>query len=178
MPYTNNLTETNTELYPWHTRGLQSPYQGAERFDKIQSLRRSIAIIIWTDNGAADPTPAAAGGVSRNKCSDSCGKGWQFMWVFDYARNPTPPSGELTMGRRDCVFMLYLRSTALWKLGMQHWLFSVNQYPGGPWKPHGFNLEHHRHWISEKRGLEAVMFCIRVTCVGCLGMFHVLQPQD
>lgn len=27
------------------------------------------------------------------------------MRVLDYARNPTPPSGECTMGRRDCVYV-------------------------------------------------------------------------
>lgn len=151
MPYTNTQIVTNTELNSWHTRNLKMSNQSALTFSEIESLCRSLAIFFtWTDNGAAAPAPAAASCGSRNNCSHSCGKGWQFMRALHYARNPTPPSGKQTMAG-EIMFMLYLRSTALLKLGMQHWLFSVNQYPGGPGKPHahGFNLEHHRHQISE-----------------------------
>lgn len=151
MPYTNTPTETDTELYPWHTRGLQPSHQGAETFSKIQSLRRSFAISSeliteWPIQHLPQQAERAEISVQifvakdDNLCGCSTTPGIP----------PHPRVSWLWAG--EIVFMLYLRSTALWKLGMQHWLFSVNQYPGGPWKPRGFNLEHHRCWISEKHG--------------------------
>ena len=84
----------------------------------------------------AEPAPATTGWGRENERSHSCGKGWQFKRVLDYARNPTPPSACADYGQeRFCLCYTYAPPHfGNWVCNIDP-LFWVNQYPGGPRMP-------------------------------------------
>ncbi len=84
----------------------------------------------------AGAAPATTGWGEENERSHSCGKGWQFKRVLDYARNPTPPSACADYGQeRLCLCYTYAPPhSGNWVCNIDP-LFWVNQYSRGPRMP-------------------------------------------
>lgn len=57
-----------------------------------------------TERGEHLPQQAAAAG-GKKRALAFLWPGWQFEWLLDYARNPTPPSETQATGKRDCVYV-------------------------------------------------------------------------
>lgn len=119
MPYTNTQIKTNTELYPRHTRSLKMSNRSVVTFSKTESLCQSFAILseLMTEQPLQHLPQQAEGAevtvhilVAKddNLCGCSTTPGIP----------PHPWVSRLWAG--EIMFMLYLRSTALWKLSMQH----------------------------------------------------------
>lgn len=139
----------------------------------------------------AEGAPATKGwGGRENEHLHSCGEGWQFTTP---RIPPHPWLHRIWAG--EIVFMLHLCSTALWKLGMQNWPYILsNSVLGRPWDAlRLWNIYLNMFVLAcstaaARAGVSlvssfwegchgAVAFCVRVTCAGSFGMFHVLELQ-
>lgn len=84
---------------------LNIPWRCCKQLRQRMKAPRTSPIVTLMITDLVGPAPATTGWGKENDCSHSCGKGWQFKRVLDYARNPTPPSAAQTMGKRDCVYV-------------------------------------------------------------------------